>query len=232
MRVVIAGAGSVGRSVARELVHNGHEVLLIDRDAGNVQSGRVSEASWLLGDACEITVLAEAALETCDVVVAATGDDKANLVTSLLAKTEFGVPRTVARVNNPRNEWMFDGSWGVDVLVSTPRLLTALVEEAVSVGDLVEIFRFRTGTSMVEITLPEGSPVAGRRIADLPLPPDTVVTALVRAGRPAAPSPADVLAAGDELILLTQADREDELEALLSPAARRPRREDTRPEED
>ena len=131
MRVVIAGAGSVGRSIARELLGNGHQVLLIDKDADDVQASRVPEASWLLADACELSALEEARLEDCDVVVAATGDDKANLVLSLLAKTEFGVPRTVARVNNPKNEWMFDESWGVDVAVSTPRLMTALIEEAV-----------------------------------------------------------------------------------------------------
>ena len=109
MRVVIAGAGSVGRSIARELLHNGHQVLLIDKDVDDVQAGRVPNASWLLADACEISSLHEANLADCDVVVAATGDDKANLVVSLLAKTEFGVPRTVARVNNPKNEWLFDG---------------------------------------------------------------------------------------------------------------------------
>ena len=106
MRVVIAGAGSVGRSIARELTHNGHEVLLVDRSIDDVVAARVPDASWLLADACELSTLEEAQLDRCDVVVAATGDDKANLVVSLLAKTEFGVPRTVARVNNPRNDWM------------------------------------------------------------------------------------------------------------------------------
>ena len=145
MRVVIAGAGSVGRSIARELLHNGHQVLL-DRQGRRRRPGQpVPEADWLLADACEIAALHEAGLADCDVVVAATGDDKANLVVSLLAKTEFGVPRTVARVNNPKNEWMFDEAWGVDVAVSTPRLMTALVEEAVSVGDLVRIFQFQQG---------------------------------------------------------------------------------------
>src|ERR1035437_7190966 len=125
MRVVIAGAGSVGRSIARELLHNGHQVLLIDKDANDAQAARVPAATWLLADACEISSLHEANLEDCDVVVAATGDDKANLVLSLLAKTEFGVPRTVARVNNPKNEWLFDEAWGVDVAVSTPRPMAA-----------------------------------------------------------------------------------------------------------
>lgn len=89
MRVVIAGAGSVGRSIARELLHNDHQVLLIDRDADEGDTSRVPDAQWLLADACEITALDEAGLGNCDVVVAATGDDKVNLVLSLLAKTEL-----------------------------------------------------------------------------------------------------------------------------------------------
>ena len=137
MRVAIAGAGKVGRAIARELVTNGHQVLLIDRDAELARPGTVEGAEILLADACEISALDEAQLSQCQVVVAATGDDKVNLVVSLLAKTEYGVPRVVARVNHPKNEWMFDESWGVDVAVSTPRMLSALVEEAVSVGDLV-----------------------------------------------------------------------------------------------
>ncbi|WP_409485618.1 potassium channel family protein [Arsenicicoccus dermatophilus] len=226
MRVVIAGAGSVGRSIARELLHNGHQVLLVDKDADDVQAGRVPEAAWLLADACEITALTEAGLADCDVVVAATGDDKANLVVSLLAKTEFGVPRTVARVNNPRNEWMFDESWGVDVAVSTPRLMTALVEEAVSVGDLVQIFTFnKGGATMVELTLPSESPYAAARVADVPLPRDTVLVGIIRDGLPIAPSRDDSLEIGDELLFLTVEDVEDELESLLSPGPRKPRAE-------
>ena len=95
-------------------------------------------------------------------VIAATGDDKVNLVTSLLAKTEFGVPRTVGRVNHPNNEWLFTEAWGVDVNVSTPRIMSALVEEAVTVGDLVRLFTFRQGNAnLVELTLPADSPYVG-----------------------------------------------------------------------
>ena len=101
MRVVIAGAGNVGRSIARELIANGHQILLIGRDPIAIKPDSVPEAEWLLADACELDSLEEAGLDTCDVAIAATGDDKANLVHSLLAKTEFGVPRTVGRVNHP-----------------------------------------------------------------------------------------------------------------------------------
>ncbi len=120
MRVAIAGAGAVGRSIARELITNGHQVLLIDKEPDSIKPERVPDAEWLLADSCELSSLEEARLEHCDVVIAATGDDKVNLVTSLLAKTEFGVPRTVARVNHPNNEWLFTEAWGVDVNVSTP----------------------------------------------------------------------------------------------------------------
>jgi trk system potassium uptake protein TrkA len=222
MRVVIAGAGSVGRSIARELLGNGHEVLLIDRDPNAVRVTSVPEAQWLLADACEIASLDEAGLPDCDVVVAATGDDKTNLVVSLLSKTEYGVPRTVARVNNPKNEWMFDEAWGVDVAVSTPRLMTALVEEAVSIGDLVRIFTFQQGqATMVELTLPPTSPVVSRMVGEVSLPPDTTLVCIIREERPIAPSLDDTLEANDELMFVTVPESEDELQELLSPG--RPR---------
>ncbi len=162
MRVAIAGAGNVGRSIAAELVENGHEVLLIDKEPRAIKSESLPEAEWLLADACELSSLEEAGLDTCDVAIAATGDDKANLVMSLLAKTEFGVPRTVGRVNHPKNEWLFTEVWGVDVSVSTPRLMSALVEEAVTVGDLVRLLTFHEGaTNLVEMTLPTSSPCVG-----------------------------------------------------------------------
>jgi trk system potassium uptake protein TrkA len=223
MRVVIAGAGSVGRSIARELLHNGHQVLLMDKERKDLHT-RIPEANWLLADACEISALHEAGLADCHVVVAATGDDKVNLVVSLLAKTEFGVPRTVARVNNPKNEWMFDEAWGVDVAVSTPRLMTALVEEAVSVGDLVRIFQFQQGQStMVELTLPADSPYAGKRAGDVTFPGETVLVGIIREDHPIAPSRDDSLEPHDELLFITTPDNEDELESMLSPGQRPPR---------
>jgi trk system potassium uptake protein TrkA len=216
MRVVIAGAGIVGRSIARELLGNGHRVLLIDRSPAAMKITSVPDAQWLLADACEIASLDEAELADCDVVVAATGDDKANLVVSLLAKTEYGVPRTVARVNNPKNEWLFDEAWGVDVAVSTPRLMTALVEEAVSVGELVRLFTFQQGrSSMSEYTLEEGSPVIGRTVAEVTFPEDTVLVAIVRVERPLPPTPDDVLEAGDHLLFLSVPDAEAALRTML-----------------
>ena len=215
MKVTIAGAGSVGRSIARELIGHGHHVTLIDKQPAAMKISSVSEAEWLLADACEISALATAELDSCDVVVAATGDDKVNLVVSLLAKTEFGVPRVVARVNNPKNEWMFDDAWGVDVPVSTPRIMTALVEEAVSVGDLVRIFTFhQSGSSMYEITLGADDPALGRRVADVPWPTDAVLAAIIRGDQPFAPGPDDTLEAGDELLLIITSEEDQALAEL------------------
>jgi len=222
MRVVIAGAGSVGRSIARELLTNGHAVLLVDKDPTAIRVNSVPDAEWLLADACEIASLAEAGLADCDVVVAASGDDKVNLVVSLLAKTEYGVPRTVARVNTPSNEWLFDEAWGVDVAVSTPRLMTALVEEAVSIGDLVRIFTFQQGrATLVELTLPDDSPLAGTPVGDITWPEDTVLVGIIRGERPIPPSRDDALEAHDELIFITVPESENALQEVLTPRHRR-----------
>ena len=217
MRVAIAGAGAVGRSIAKELLEAGHEVLLIDKSAKAIKVYSVPRAEWLLADACEIASLDDAALERCNVVIAATGDDKVNLVVSLLAKTEYGVPRVVARINHPNNEWLFNESWGVDVAVSTPRLLSALVEEAVSVGDLVRLMTFRqSAASLVELTMPTDAPLVGARIGSIEWPADTALVAILRDGRVIVPNSDDPLEAGDELLFVTSEDVEAELGQLLA----------------
>lgn len=217
MRVAIAGAGAVGRSVARELIDHGHEVLLIDKAATSIRSELVPGAQWLLADACEMSTLEEARIETCEVVIAATGDDKANLVTSLLAKTEFTVPRTVARVNNPSNEWLYGESWGVDVAVSTPRIMASLVEEAVAVGDLVRLFTFRqSNTNLVELTVPAESRHVGRRLGDIAWPEGVTPVVILRQHESLTPEADRTVEAGDELLFVTPAETEAELAALLA----------------
>ncbi len=209
MRIAIAGAGNVGRAIARELLDNGHQVLLIDRDPKALKLDSVPDAEWLMADACEITSLDKAALSSAQVMVAATGDDKVTLVASLLAKTEYGVPRVVARINHPKNEWMFDSSWGVDVAVSTPRIISALVEEAVSVGDVVRLFSFRKGqANLVELTLPDSSSCIGKTVEEIELPQDASLAAIVRDGSVIAPTASDVFSAGDELLFVASAAAE------------------------
>ncbi len=216
MRVAIAGAGNVGRSIAGELLGNGHQVLLIERESRAFKVDTVPDAEWLQADACELDSLVEAGIQTCDVVIAATGDDKVNLVVSLLAKTEFGVGRVVARVNHPKNEWLFNESWGVDVAVSSPRLLAALVEEAVSVGDLVRLLTFRQGqANLVELTLPDDAPLIGRLISTVAWPTDSALVTILRGGRVIVPAPDIALEGGDELLLVATAEVEAELNRLL-----------------
>jgi trk system potassium uptake protein TrkA len=216
MRITIAGAGAVGRSIASELLENGHEVLLIDNQPRKIKVDTVPRAEWLLADACEISSLDDAQLQRSQVVIAATGDDKVNLVVSLLAKTEYGVPRVVARVNHPGNEWLYNESWGIDVAVSTPRLLSALVEEAVSVGDLVRLMTFgQSEASLVELTMPSDAPLVGRRVGGIDWPAETALVSILREGRVLVPQPDDPLQAGDELFFVTSEDVEEELAHLL-----------------
>ncbi|MEN3303769.1 TrkA family potassium uptake protein [Pseudonocardia sp.] len=216
MRVAIAGAGAVGRSIARELVENQHQVMLIERELTQIDPSSVEEAEWVHADACELASLEEAGVESCDVVIAATGDDKVNLVVSLLAKTEFGVRRVVARVNDPRNEWLFGENWGVDVSVSTPRMLAALVEEAVAVGDLVRLMTFRQGqANLVEVTLPSETRLAGRPVKDLKLPPDSALVTILRGGRVIVPQADDALEPGDELLFVATAAVEEEIRSAV-----------------
>ncbi|EHY88060.1 potassium channel family protein [Saccharomonospora azurea] len=216
MRVAIAGAGAVGRSIASELVEAGHTVMLIERQSRQFVPETVPEADWVLGDACEMSTLEDSGIQLCDVVIAATGDDKVNLVVSLLAKTEFAVRRVVARVNNPANEWLFTESWGVDVAVSTPRILAAMVEEAVSVGDLVRLMTFRQGqANLVELTLPADTPVAGKPVRELALPRDVALVTILRGERVIVPQPDDPLEPGDELLFVTSAGTEPDIRRAL-----------------
>jgi trk system potassium uptake protein TrkA len=217
VKVAIAGAGSVGTAIARDLHANGHDVLVLELDPELVERRRSElEVTWLAGDACEVATLDAAGLATTDVVVAATGDDEDNLVISLLAKQEFAVPRVVARVNNAKNQWLFNQSWGVDVSVSTPQLLTALVEEAVSVGSLVRLLQFQGGSAhLVEVTLAENSPAADRAIAELGIPRDATVVAIVRDDRLVVPRGDTVLQSGDEVLVLVTGDAEGAVQDLL-----------------
>ena len=220
MRVAIAGAGNVGLFIANDLVNTGHEVLLIEQNQDVVQRQQPHAAAgveWIVADACEVASLRIAGLERCDVVVAATGDDEDNLVISLLAKQEFGVPRVVARVNHPKNEWLFNENWGVDLSVSTPHLITALVEEAVSVGRLVRILQFEGGNvRLVEVTLAENAPVVDKAIRDLDIPRDATIVAVVRGEHVVMPRGDTVFESGDEVLAMVTSDSEDDVRQILT----------------
>jgi trk system potassium uptake protein TrkA len=218
MRVAIAGAGNVGLFIANDLRGAGHEIQLIEQDPAVVERAVADEGvEWVIADGCEVSSLREAGLERCDVVVAATGDDEDNLVISLLAKQEFAVPRVIARVNHPKNEWMFNENWGVDLSVSTPHLITALVEEAVTVGRLVRILQFEGGQArLVEATLAEDSPVVDRSLKEVDVPRDATVVAVVRDEHVVMPRGDTVFQAGDEVLAMVTPESEEEVRRILT----------------
>jgi trk system potassium uptake protein TrkA len=220
MRVLIAGAGKVGAFIAADLSAAGHEVTIMDTNPDRIEQLRHLESlagtAVVTADACEVSELVAAGAETVEVVVAVTGDDEDNLVISMLAKQEFAVPRVLARVNHPENRWLFDQAWGVDVAVSTPHLLTALIEEAVSVGTLVRLMSLPGGKAhLVEVTLAEGAPVVGLDLAAIAFPRNSSVVAVVRAGGVVVPRGDTVLLVGDEVLVLVNEESEDDVRSLL-----------------
>lgn len=220
MRVIIVGGGNVGTYIAGELQKGKHTVVLVEEDpervAQGIASGLPEGVEWLNADGCELSALGLAHPEQAEVVVAVTGDDEDNLVISLLAKQEFGVPRVVARINNPDNEWLFNETWGVDVSVSTPHLLTALVEEAVSVGSLVRLLSFSNDTArLCEVKLASNSPANGKEIVDLGFPRDSTVVAVLRDEHVVVPRGDTQLKEGDEVMVLVTKESEDRVRALL-----------------
>ncbi len=217
MKVVIAGAGSVGSFIAEDLTNAGHDVLVVEQDPQIVEKrSRAIPCRWVVADACEFASLEAAKLEEADVVVAATGDDEDNLVVSLLAKQEFMVPRVIARVNHPKNHWMFSKLWGVDVAVSTPHLLSSLVEEAVSVGSLVRLLQFESsGARLVEVTLAEDSPALELTISELDIPRGASIVAVIRDSNIVVPRGDTTLSLGDEVIALVTSEVEDSLRSKL-----------------
>jgi len=220
MKVIIAGGGSVGRFTAREMVAGGHEVTILENDRAILREYQSRPESagivWHFGDACDYMVLEAAGVRDADVVASVTGDDEDNLVVSLLAKQEFGVPRVVARVNNPKNYWMFNQMWGVDVSVSTPHLITSLVQEATTVGNFVRLMQLKGGRAeLVEVTLADNSPARDKQLAELQFPRSATVVAIVRDGRVLVPNKETVLRVGDEVMALITEDAETAVSKIL-----------------
>jgi trk system potassium uptake protein TrkA len=211
VKVVIAGGGSVGTSIALDLIDRHHVVTLME------QVGELAEklktmlpgVSVLAADACEYSSLAAADVRSADVMIAATGDDEDNLVISWLSKQEFGVPRVISRINNARNEWLFNESWGVDVSVSTPALITSLVDEAVEIGSIIELMTLAHGKMrLIEVTLDANSPAVIQNLTldELRLPDALRVVAVVRNEQPLVPSSSMHFLEGDHVVLMARTD--------------------------
>jgi trk system potassium uptake protein TrkA len=219
MRVMVAGAGVWGSYIADHLVESGHEVVVVEQDAETARRARADgRLTVVAGDACEPSVLDRIGLDTVQTVVAATGDDEDNLVVSLLAKRHYSVPRVVARVNNPKNTWLFTADWGVDTAVSAPAILTWLLDTAVGVQDVVTLLRAdreRKGVALVELTLDDDSAAVGRSPDALGLPAGATVVAVVRGDQVLPPAEAGRLEAGDEVLAVTTLEAEPEVRRLL-----------------
>lgn len=220
MRVVVVGAGKVGTHISASLASGGHQVLVLDVDHRVVADARRTagheHVSYAAADGCELAALQDHQLGDADVVVAATGDDEDNLVVSLLAKQEFGVPRVVARINHPKNDWLFNETWGVDVAVSTPHILTASVEEAVTVGQLVRLLDLASGGATIqEVRLTESAPAVGNDLKTLRLPRESTVVAVIRDERVIVPRGDTTLEADDEVLILTTGDTDAAVTSLL-----------------
>jgi trk system potassium uptake protein TrkA len=214
--IIVGGGGKVGFYLARELIGQGHEVLVIERDARRCEQ-IASELGNVVqrGNADEATVLAEAGGNRADVVVAVTGDDEDNLVICQVAKRRFDVPRTVARINNPKNESIFR-LLGIDATVSSTDVILSVIEQEIPSQALVPLLRLRhADVEVVDISLPRDSTLDGIALRDLRLPPESLVAIVIRGGEPIFPVGNTTLRAGDEILALTRSAHEDELRRIF-----------------
>jgi trk system potassium uptake protein TrkA len=226
--IIVAGGGKVGFYLARELIAQGHEVLLIERSRTRCEMiaaelGNVVQR----GNADEAAVLADAGTNRADVMVAVTGDDEDNLVICQVAKRRFNVPRVIARINNPKNEDIFR-LLGIDATVSSTDLILSVIEQEIPEQALVPLLRLRhADVEVVDITLPKDTSLDGVALRELRLPPESLVAFVIRGHESIFPTGNTTLRAGDEILALTRPIHEEELRKLFfartGPAAARPR---------
>jgi trk system potassium uptake protein TrkA len=215
MYVLIAGGGKVGFYLAQELLNGHHEVLVVERDA--TRCNAIAEElgdNVLNGDGCEATTLDAAGVARADLVAAVTGDDEDNLVVCEIARRR-GVPRTVARINNPKNEALFKKR-GIETTISATQAILAQIEQELPTHEMIPLLQLHSGLELVEIRLPETSPVAGRSVREVLLPPESLISLVVDPGGvPRIPSGETRLNAGDALVVVTRAECLDLLRDAL-----------------
>ncbi len=213
MYIIIVGAGKVGYFLAKKLVSNRHTVVVIDKDKKSCEDLARDNSACLVicGDGCDLNCLQEADISRADVVASVTGEDEDNLVISQLAKEKFNVSRTVARVNDPDNEYIFT-QLGVDVPIDAASILAKIIEEEVSFDDFVNLMSFKRGKlAIVRVDLPQESPVINKQIQELQIPEDSVLVSIIRQDEVIVPKGNTVLKAGDDIIALTLLVHEQEL---------------------
>ncbi|HEY5533180.1 MAG TPA: NAD-binding protein [Candidatus Anoxymicrobiaceae bacterium] len=217
MRVIIVGGGKVGSYLA-EMLDEKHDVTVIEgslEKSHELQSD-LPDVTIINGDGCEPLVLEGAGLSVADLVLAVTGDDEDNLVVSYLSKFVYEVPKVVARVNNPKNRWLFTRSWGVDIGVSSPDIIARIIDEEVTLGEVVTVMKLRASDiGLVEITLPGDARAVGKRLSELELPPETVIVTVVRAEAMMIPAADTLLQENDRVLAMTNVNNQMALEEIL-----------------
>lgn len=220
MFVIIVGGGKTGSHLAGQLINAGHQIKLIENRLEIIErlKAELPEDAIIVGDGSSPEILEKAGIERADVLAAVTGDDEANLVSTTLARFEFDVPRTIARVNNPKNAWLFTPEMGVDVGLNQTEVLARLIAEEMSLGDMMILLKLRRGEySLVEEKLPPGSQMLGTPLKELPLPETCVIAAVIRAGKVVTPRGNMIFEAGDEVLAVVDKMSLDKLRALFSP---------------
>ena len=218
MFALIVGGGKVGSYLAQALVADGHKVVVLEKKSEVIDKViNEVDATIIHADGCDPEKLEEAGVRQVDLVVAVTGDDEDNLVVAQLAKHQFRVGRVIARVNNPRNQWLFDREWGVDVAVSAVHIIAKIIQEESSLGDIVTLLKLRKGAVVLaEVKIAANSPALNRPIKDLQLPDDAVFVAIVRGEAIMIPKGETVLEVGDEVLTLTSVSSEQAVAACLN----------------
>ena len=220
MYVIIVGGGRTGAQLASKLLEDGHEVRVIENRPSVLEHliAELPGSVVVAGDGSSPGVLEQAGIQQAQVLAAVTGADEANLVVTTLARFEFNVPRIIARVNNPKNAWLFDAEMGVDVALTQADILAKLIAEEMSLGDMMTLLKLRKGEySIVEEKVHPTAVVAGRALRDITLPPECVFAAVLRKGRLIVPRGDTVLQPVDEVIALVHSAHVKELAALLGP---------------
>jgi trk system potassium uptake protein TrkA len=217
MRIIVIGGGMVGRYIL-DTLRKDHSVTLVESRAERVADLKewYPEENIMHGDGCEPYILDATKVAGADVVTAVTGDDEDNLVISYLSKFEYGVPVVFARVNNPKNGWLFTSDWGVDESVSSASIIVQLVQEEVTMGEMVTLLKLQRGNIVVEeVILKEESEVAGKSLSELQLPYQSLVATVLREGKMLIPRGDLKLQAGDKVLFIAAADKAEELQGLL-----------------
>lgn len=217
MKVLIVGGGMVGAFLANVLSEK-NEVTLVEKEPDRIAhlADRLQSVRIVNEDGCEPWVLEFAGISGSDIVLAVTGDDEDNLVVSYLAKFEYEVPRVIARVINPRNRWLFNKGFGVDVEVSASDIIATIVEEETTLGEVITVMKLQSGDiGLVEITVPEDSRAVNRALSDLELPPETLIVTVVREDAMRIPTADMVLQTGDKVLAMTSVNNKAALESLL-----------------